>query len=244
MGVDVARLLASADRDGRRVPARRRQPGLELGRQFGEGWRRAATRSASTDDRRRLRALGGAADRRVDRQAGEGARAGAGRVARRPRPAGARGRRSPTRTRSGGVLPLGVRGRRRRRRCSGSTRSTSPTSRLRRTRRTRCSPPARRPSSSREGSIEELLAQAQRARLRLHPGVHRPERARTTRRDRRPRRARAQRAASSPTATGRATCTRRGSCTRAARTPGSSSRSSTTPATRSRFPASRSAFAA
>ena len=58
------------------------------------------------------------------------------------------------------VLPLGVRRRRRRRRSSRSTRSTSPTCRRRRTRRTRCSRPARSPTSSREGSIDELLAQA------------------------------------------------------------------------------------
>ena len=62
-----------------------------------------------------------------------------------------------------------------------------------------------------EGSLDELLAQAQRRRLRLHPGVRRPDARRPTRRSRARRaRARARPAASSRTASARATCTRPG----------------------------------
>ena len=134
-----------------------------------------------------------------------------------------------------GVLPLGVRDRGRRARSSGSTRSTSPTSRRRRTRRTRCSPRGEPDVSSRVGSVDELLAQARERRLHRDPGVHRPG-ARGGSSSRSPS-ARARPAASSPSASGRATCTRRASCTRAARTPASSSRSSTRPVRSCRFPA-------
>ena len=102
----------------------------------------------------------------------------------------------------------------------------------------------RRRTSSRDGSADELFAQAQRGRLRLHPGVRQPdagergEGARARGAGARPRRA-----ASSRTASGRATCTRRASCTRAGRRRGSSCRSSTTRATSSRSPASRSGSA-
>ena len=65
-------------------------------------------------ERRRLRPLGGAAARRVDREAREGARAGAGRAAGRAGPPGAGGA-PPGRVRArAGVLPLGVRDRGRR----------------------------------------------------------------------------------------------------------------------------------
>ena len=92
-----------------------------------------------------------------------------------------------------------------------------------------------------EGSAEELFAQA-RARATTsasrRSSTRRPRTRRRcssspTRRARRP-------AASSRTASARATCTRPASCTRAARPRGSTCRWSTTPATRSRFPASRS----
>ena len=68
------------------------------------------------------------------------------------------------------------------------------------------------------GSLDELLAQARRGRLRLHPGVRRPGargRARAARRARARDGLRRHAAASA-----RATCTRPASCTRAARTPG------------------------
>ena len=88
----------------------------------------------------RLRPLGRAAGRRVDRQAGQGPRAGARRVAGDGPDRQAQEVRLPDPLRARpGVLPLGVRDRGRRRRSSASTRSTSPTCRRRRTRRTRCS---------------------------------------------------------------------------------------------------------
>ena len=68
------------------------------------------------------------------------------------------------------------------------------------------------PTAATEAKVLELAAQARRPR----------------------------RAASSRTASGRATCTRPGSSTRAARRRGSTCRWSTTPATSSPFPASRS----
>ncbi len=88
-------------------------PGLELGLSLGEGWEdgRDKVCVAAT---RRLRPLGRAAHRGVDRQGGQGPRARARRVARRHRPAGAGGAaRVAVRARPG-VLPLGVRRRRRR----------------------------------------------------------------------------------------------------------------------------------
>ena len=73
-----------------------------------------------------------------------------------------------------GVLPLGVRDRGRRARCSASTRSTSPTCRRRRTGRTRC---------SRRGDVEararglgrRAAGGGRAARLRLRPGVRRSD---------------------------------------------------------------------
>ena len=245
MGVDVARLLASADRMAERLPPRRRQSRLRARPPVRHRLAGGPRQDLHRGDRGRLRALGGAADRGVDRQAGQGPRAGAGRVARRPRPPGraAADRRSVRARRR--VLPLGVRGRRRRRRSSRSTRSTSPTCRRRRTRRTRCSPPARSPSVEPRGLDRRAARAGAGARLRLRPGVRRAGRARTTAGSPTSSASCARAAgSSSPTATARATCTRPGSCTRAARTPASSSRSSTTPATRYRFPASRSASAA
>ena len=64
--------------DARGLPLRRRAiPGLELGLALGEGWRAGRDKVALTERRRRLRPLGGAAARRVDRQGGQGPRAGA-----------------------------------------------------------------------------------------------------------------------------------------------------------------------
>ena len=80
-----------AERDGGGVPARRGQPRLELGRAFGAGWQEGRDKICIADDAGRLRPVGRAADRRVDRQARQGARSRAGRVAGRARPAGARG---------------------------------------------------------------------------------------------------------------------------------------------------------
>ena len=90
LGVDLARLLDRALRDGRGLPPRRGQPGPRARPRARRGLaRRAATRSASPNAGR-LRPLGRAAARRVDRQAGQGPRAGARRVA----PTGPTGRRT------------------------------------------------------------------------------------------------------------------------------------------------------
>ena len=79
------------------------------------------------------------------------------------------------------------------------------------------------------GSLDDLLAGAQRGAT---TSASRRSSTRPARTSCAARRARARRrAASSRKASARATCTRPGSCTRAARTPASSSRSSTRPAT-------------
>ena len=133
-------------------------PGLELGLALGEGWREGRDKVLVSAEHRRLRALGRAADRRVDRQAGQGARPGPAR------------RRRPRRPAAGGAPARPLRARRRsssagssrppsRARSSASTRSTSRTSRPRRTRRTRCC--ARGEAALEpEGSLDEALAGA------------------------------------------------------------------------------------
>ena len=99
MGVDVERFLRARGRDGRgAVSGEDGNPGLELGLRLGEGWRDGRDKVCLDETSDGLRPLGRAADRRVDRQAGEGARAGAGRVARRARPPARRDPASATRT--------------------------------------------------------------------------------------------------------------------------------------------------
>ena len=89
---------------------------------------------------------------------------------------------------------------------------------------------ARRRRRARAGGLARRAARAgARGRLRLHPGVRRPGARRRARSRSSTGRARA--GTSSRTASARATSTRPGSSTRAARTPASSSRSSTTTAT-------------
>ena len=90
-------------------------PGLELGLWLGEGWRSGRDKVCLDADADGLRAVGGAAARGVDRQAGEGPRAGARRAARAGRTA-IRGEvriARPVRPRRR-VLPVGVRDRGRR----------------------------------------------------------------------------------------------------------------------------------
>ena len=130
------------------LPAGQRQPGLRARPRARRRLAGGARQGLHRRDRRRLRPLGRAADRGVDRQAGQGARARAGRVAGRPRPPGRERRRSPTRTRSAASSSAGSSPSRSQARTSRSTRSTSRTCRRRRTRRTRCSPPAASPRSS------------------------------------------------------------------------------------------------
>ncbi len=150
MGIDVDRLLANAERMADDCRLDDGEPGLRArAPQFGAGWHEGRDKICIRETAGRLRALGGAADRRVHRQAGEGAHPRAGRVAataptgRTPR------RRSTIRTTLGAEFfrwefAVAVAGA-----YLGSTRSTSRTSRPRRTRRTRCSPPARSRRSSR-----------------------------------------------------------------------------------------------
>ena len=171
MGVDVDRLLERAEEMREACRCADGNPGLELGLALGEGWREGRDKVA-LDESATVRSLGGAAARRVDRQAGQGPRARAGRVAGRA-------------DRQRGELDLAdpyelgqeffrwefataVAGH-----SSASIPSTSRTCRRRRTRPTRCSSGVSS-SSSLQGSLDELLAQARRGRLRLHPGVHRP----------------------------------------------------------------------
>ena len=140
LGVDLARLLDRALRDGRRLPPRRGQPGPRArarARRTAGG--RAATRSASrTPDGFGLWVE--QLHRRVDRQGGQGPRAGAGRVGRRARPAGAGGSPARSRTSSARSSSAGSSRPRSPARSSASTPSTSRTCRRRRTGRTRCSP--------------------------------------------------------------------------------------------------------
>ena len=172
MGIDLDALARARERDGRGVPAGEGQPGPRARPRLGDGWQEGRDKVCIAE-RRRLRPLGGAADRRVDRQAGKGLVPAPGEP-----PDGADRQRarssSPTRTSSA------------RSSSAGSSRSPSPA-------RPRDQPvrPAgraggegqdergardgRRPELEPEGSLDELLAQARERRLRLHPGVRRAD---------------------------------------------------------------------
>ena len=246
MGVDLARFLDERRPDARRLPgATTATPASSSASQLGAGWQEGRDKVCIDPNRRRLRPLGRAADRGVDRQAGQGPRAGAGRVARRARTGRRPRSSSPTRTTSAASSS------------AGSSRPPSPA-------RSSAINPFDQPDvqaakdktnevlavgrgagrSSREGVARRAAragAAPPRLRLRSRRSSTRPtedelDAARSRRRARAP-------AASSRTGSARATSTRPGSCTRAARTPGSSSRSSTTPATSCRSRASRSASA-
>ncbi len=82
MGVDVDRLLASAEEMAEACRRDDGNPGFELGLGVRRGLAGGPRQDLHRRHRRRLRPLGRAADRRVDRQAGQGARPGARRVAR------------------------------------------------------------------------------------------------------------------------------------------------------------------
>ena len=245
LGVDLAAAARARARDGRGVPARRGQPGARaraLARR--RAGRRAATRSASPDPDgfglwvEQLR-------RRVDRQGGQGPRAGA-RASRPTAPTGRRRRCAldvAVRARPG-VLPLGVRDRGRRldprhqpvrpaERAGGEGQDERGARGRRRRARAdegsldellalgagRATTSASRRSSTRPPAADEAIARARRARPRGD----------RLRRDARLRPALP--ALDRPAAQGRR------------RTPASSSRSSTTPARSCRSPASRSASA-
>ena len=148
-------------------------PGYELGSRFGTGLAGGPRQDLHRGCARRLRAVGGAADRGVDRKARQGARPRAGRVAGRPRPPGRPARAPRSATRSGRSSSAGSSRSPSPARTSRSIRSTSPTSRRRRTRRTRCSRRAGSRSSSR--GLDRGAARAGAGgRLRLRPGLRRP----------------------------------------------------------------------
>ena len=145
--------------DARGVPLRQRQPRLRARPRLRRRLERRPRQDLHRRHAGRLRPVGRAAHRGVDREARQGARPRSRRVARRRATARPRRPRSPTRSRSARSSSAGSSRSRSPARISRSIRSTSPTSRRRRTRRTRCSRPARTRSSRREGSVEELLAQ-------------------------------------------------------------------------------------
>ena len=226
-------------RDGRGLPPRRGQPRPRARPRARRGLA-GGPRQGLPARRRRLRALGRAAPRRVDRQAGQGAGPRPGRVRPRPRPPAARGAAAGAARARPGVLPLGVRDRRRRRdprdqpvRPARRPGGEGPDERgARERRRRRSSRPARSRSSS-PVPRRPTTSASRRSSSR---------RRRTSRRSSgSPGRSASAPAASSRTASGRATCTRPGSCTRAARTAGASCRSSRTTAPSCRSPASHSA---
>ena len=138
------------------------------------GWKDGRDKVRSAPTHGRLRPLGRAADRGVDRQAGEAASSRCPWTSRgRPGPAGAGGARHRARTSSGRSSTAGSSPPRSPARSSASTRSTSRTCRRRRTRRTRCSPATSRRSAD-GGLASRSSSRPPRRGLRLHPGVHRP----------------------------------------------------------------------
>ena len=143
----------------------------------------------------RVRPVGRAARGGVDRQGGQGPRADAGRVARRPRPAGAGGAaRGAVRARPG-VLPLGVR--RRRRRLDPRHQPLRPAERAGREGQDERGARRRRRRARRRGVARRAAGLGRGARLRLHPGVRRPDARLPTRRSRGSPRAPARRRAAS-----------------------------------------------
>ena len=143
MGVDLdasARPRRSRWRDACRL--RRGQPGARARALARRGLARRPRQGLHRAESRRLRPLGRAAARGVDRQARQGADPGARRVGGRAGPPGAGGAGHRTSTSSARSSSAGSSRPRSRARFSGSTRSTSPTCKPRRTRRRRSSPPA------------------------------------------------------------------------------------------------------
>ena len=93
MGVDLERFLQVAAEMVARLPgATTATRASSSASRLGEGWKEGRDKVCIDETADRLRALGGAAGRGVDRQAGEGARAGSRRAARRARPPARRGR--------------------------------------------------------------------------------------------------------------------------------------------------------
>ena len=231
MGVDLDAAARPRVRDGRRVPARRGQPGARARARARRGLaRRAATRSASAE-RGRLRPLGRSSC--SPSRPGSRARGSCPRPASRPTGPTARRRRcgSPdpyelgqeffrwefATAVAGSILGINPFDQPDVQAAKDKTRQCSAG------RRAALEPEARPRSCSRSAEPGDYVCD---------PGVRRPDRGRREAEPGAARRASAaaRRAASSRTASGRATCTRPASCTRAARPPGSSCRWSTTPA--------------
>ena len=241
VGVDLARLLDRACEMADACRLDDGNPGLDLGLALGEGWRAGRDKVCLPNENgfglwaeQLLAESTGKQGRGLVPAPGESPEGDDRQGARRP-PA------RPVRARPG-VLPLGVRDRRRRLDArhqplrpagrAGGQGPDEPGARGRR-RRPRARVVARGALRARRGR-----------RLRLHPGLRQPDRRRRRSAWRRsPSRRGARPAASSRTASGRATCTRRASCTRAARTPASSCRWSRTTAPSCRSRSGRSASA-
>ena len=143
MGIDAGELLERAQAMREACRSGERESRLRARRAARRGLARRPRQGLHRRLRHGLRALGRAADRGVDGQAGQGPHPRARRVAGRARIARAPTPSSPTRTRSAPSSSAGSSPSPWPARISRSTRSTSPTSRRRRTRRTRCSRPAR-----------------------------------------------------------------------------------------------------
>ena len=239
MGVDVARFLDRAREIVEACRLNDGNPGYELGlaprRRVAERPRQGLHRR----DPERLRALGGAVARGVDREGRQGPRPRPGRAARGGRPPAGRGAaRRPVRPRLG-VLPLGVRDRGGR--AHARDQPVRPTRRAGRQGQDERGPGERRGRARGAGLGRGAAGAGAAGGLRGDPRLRRPG---ARGRARRTRAARAGRpAASSRRASGRASCTRPASCTRAARTPASSSRSWTRSAPSCRSPGATSASA-
>ena len=169
-------LPAARPGDGRGVPARRGQPRPRARPLARRGLAGGARQDLHRADAGRLRPLGRAAARRVDREARQGPDPGA----RASPPTARTGRRrrcaSPTSTSSGRSSSAGSSRPPSPGRSSASTRSTSPTCRRRRTRRTQMLASGDR-SARRAGGLGRGAVRAgERRRLRLHPGVRQPDR--------------------------------------------------------------------
>ena len=140
MGVDLGRLLDRAEETLNACRVADGNPGLALGLALGASWQEGRDKVIIRPNPRRIRSVGRAAPCRIHRKRRPWPRTGAGRVARRPRPPGPRGRaRRPLRPRLR-VLPLGVRDRGRGRDPRDQPVRPARTSRRRRTGPTRSSP--------------------------------------------------------------------------------------------------------
>ena len=174
MGIDVSLFLDRAIEMAEACRLAEGNPGLELGRSLGEQWRDGPRQGLHRGDAGRLRALGRAAARRVDGQAGQGARPAPGEPADGPD-------RQAQEVRLSGEYELGQEFFRWEfaTAVAGSILGINPfdqpdvQSAKDKTKEVLAS--GDEPAVEPAGSADELFAQAQRGRLRLHPGVHQPD---------------------------------------------------------------------